>query len=130
MTSPQRCGCDFYCEPAIPAFLTMSPQRTTSDLTKLRISPTDGVAIGNRLSFSICAFISGSAITATISLCSLSTTGCGVLAGAQMVNQPATSKPGTPASLSGGTSANALTRTLVETPIARTLTVGAPPSSG
>src|SRR5262249_8488367 len=47
-----------YCEPAMPAFLTMSPQRTISDFTKACICSTDGVSIGSRLSFAICAFMS------------------------------------------------------------------------
>src|SRR5581483_7909496 len=103
-----------YCEPAMPALVTMSPQRTISALTNFCISATGGVSSGMRLSLSICAVMSGSAITATSSLCSLSITGCGVFDGATIENQPATSKPGTPASLIGGTSGNALTRCLVE----------------
>ena len=42
MTSPESSAVAFvYCDPAIPAFFTILPQRTISDLTNVCISGTE-----------------------------------------------------------------------------------------
>src|SRR5215471_13767650 len=119
-----------YSVPAIPAASTTLPQRTISDFTNAFMSSIDGVSSGNRLSLAICSLSAGVASTFLISVCSLATTAGGVFAGATTMNQPATSKPGTPASLIGGMSGNAASRALVETPSARTLPAWIMPAAG
>ena len=88
---------------------------------KRRSSSTGGVSTGISPISEICFCISGKATTALISERSLSTISFGVLAGATIICQEIASKPGSPASASGGTSGTAAARVSDVTPSARTL---------
>src|SRR5262249_28457230 len=111
----------FHCEPATPACSTTLPHRVISVCTNTRRLATEGVSIGSKPILKAWSLISGCTMKSLISACRRSTMSLGVAAGAATICHDAASKSAKPCSATDARSGSAATRSLVETPSARTL---------
>src|SRR5580704_7415457 len=104
-----------------PERLTISPQRTISERRNACNSSIELLSAGTSPMRVMAFRVSGSAMMASSSPCSLSTMGLGVAPGATTICHAAALKPGTPRSAMGARSGMAAARVFVVTPSARIL---------